>query len=248
MLKLLIFIALTFFSALSFGDNIYQNALESSTRPIEDKAADTTRKPEKVLEFFDIQPNHKILDLFSGAGYYTELTAHLVGTKGKVDAHNNNAYIQYIGEEKLLKRYKDQRLPNVNLIHQEANDLSLCNKCYDRVLMVLTFHDLFYVDVKNGWNKIDAPALMEKIRHSLKPNGIVGIVDHVAPSDSGEQAGQTLHRIDPQLIKEKMDSWGFILGKEATFLHNPEDKGDLPMWDPTVKSKTNRAVMTFSLK
>lgn len=248
MTKLLIFIALTFFSVNSFGNNIYQNALGSSTRPVDDKAADARRKPEKVLAFFDIQPNHKILDLFSGGGYYTELVAKIVGDNGHVDAHNNNAYIQYIGEEKLLKRYKDQRLNNVALIHQEANDLSLCNRCYDRVLMVLTFHDLYYVDVKNGWNKIDAPALMEKIHHSLKPNGIVGIVDHIAASGSGEQAGQTLHRIDPQLIKEKMNRWGFILDKEATFLHNPEDTGELPMWDPAVKSKTNRAVMTFSLK
>jgi predicted methyltransferase len=88
---------------------------------------------------------------------------------------------------------------------------------------------------------------MKKIHKSLKPNGIVGVVDHVAPNDSGEQAGQTLHRIDPQLIKDKMKAWGFTLNNEADFLHNPEDKGNLAMWDPAVKGKTNRAVMKFSV-
>lgn len=44
-----------------------------------------------------------------------------------------------------------------------------------------------------------------------------------------------------------MKARGFTLNNEADFLHNPEDKGDLAMWDPAVKGKTNRAVMKFSV-
>lgn len=246
------YLALTFllftistFANPSNADNT-QTSLDQD-RPKEDMAKDANRKPHKVLAFFDIQAGMQVLDLFSGGGYYTEILSKVVGKKGKVDAHNNAAYVNYIGAEKLKKRYGDNRLTNVQQLIQEANDLQLCEVCYDRVMMVLTFHDLYHVDEKNGWNKIDAPTLMKKIHKSLKPDGTVAIVDHVAPSGSGEQAGQSLHRIDPQLIRDKMHAWGFKLLDEADFLHNPEDSGELPMWDPTVKGNTDRAVMKFSL-
>jgi predicted methyltransferase len=224
----------------------YQQELAKQSRPAEDVAKDASRHPDKVLDFFELKKGMQVLDLFSGAGYYSEIVSGIVGKEGHVDAHNNAAYVNYIGPEKMRARYADNRLPNVREVHEEANDLQLCVGCYDRVLMILTFHDLYYVDEKNGWNKIDAPSLLNKIKKSLKPGGLVGIVDHIAPSDSGEKAGQTLHRIDPLLIKDKMQQWGFKLVGEADFLVNPKDSGELPMWDETVKGKTNRAVMKFS--
>jgi predicted methyltransferase len=224
----------------------YKQELAKESRPTEDIVKDASRHPDEVLRFFELKKGMQVLDLFSGAGYYSEIVSGIVGKDGNVDAHNNSAYINYIGPEKMHARYADNRLPNVREVHQEADDLQLCESCYDRVLMILTFHDLYYVDEKNGWNKINAPTLLGKIKKSLKPNGLVGIVDHVAPSGSGEQAGGTLHRIDPQLIKDKMKQWGFTLTGEADFLANPKDSGELPMWDETVKGKTNRAVMKFA--
>jgi predicted methyltransferase len=241
------FIFLLLQTNLSFAADLYQNALNSISRPEQDREADTRRKPESVLAFFQIAPGQKVLDLFSGGGYYTELTSTVVGENGHVDAHNNSAYIKYIGEEKLLKRYSKNRLPNVTQIHQEADELSLCTACYDRVLMVLTFHDLFYVDDNSGWPKIDAPRLMEKVRNSMKPGALLGIIDHNAQTGAGIDVAQTLHRIDPQMIKSLMQKWGFSLKNEADFLLNPLDNGDLPMWDPSVRGHTNRSVMLFNL-
>lgn len=232
----------------ALAENIYQQAIDNAERTASDHEADIRRKPAQVLAFFDIQPQQSVLDLFSGGGYYTELSAMVVGDKGSVDAHNNTAYINYIGQEKLLKRYKNNRLANVKQLHQEANQLTLCQSCYDRVLMILTFHDLFYVDEKNGWPAIDAKALMRKVKDALKPDGLVGIVDHNAAPNSHISTAQNLHRIDPELIKSYMTDWGFRLKSEAQFLHNAEDSGELPMWDPSVRGYTNRAVLLFQLK
>jgi predicted methyltransferase len=117
MQKLLMLISFTLFTAQSLATDIYQRAVESPHRPSEDKTSDVSRQPEKTHQFFDIQDGQRVLDLFSGGGYYTELVSNIVGESGHVDAHNNNAYIRYIGEEKLLKRYKDERLANVSQIH-----------------------------------------------------------------------------------------------------------------------------------
>jgi predicted methyltransferase len=226
---------------------MYEKAMATSTRPVADKDVDFRRHPEKVLAFFQIQPGQRVLDLFSGGGYYTELASIVVGEQGHVDAHNNNAYISYIGADKLLKRYENNRLSNVSQLHQEGNDLDLCKACYDRVLMILTYHDLFYVDEKSGWPAIDAQALLSKVRSALKPDGLVGIIDHNALAGAPIDSAQTLHRIDPQLIKDGMAQWGFSLHAEADFLANPADSGDLPMWDESVRGHTNRAVMLFGL-
>ena len=226
--------------------DIYQQAVANPQRPAQDRDADSRRKPEQVLAFFQVKPGQKVLDLFSGGGYYTELASLIVGPHGQVDAHNNNAYIDYIGQEKLLKRYENKRLSNVNQLHQEANELSLCNQCYDRVLMILTFHDLFYVDEKAGWPAIDAPALMAKVQQSLKPGGLLGIIDHNAQPGASIEVAQSLHRIDPQLIKDYMQQWGFSLHAESELLGNPQDQGDLGMWDPSVRGNTDRAVLLFT--
>lgn len=112
--------------------------------------------------------------------------------------------------------------------------------------MVLTFHDLFYADQAQGWPKIDAPALMEKVRLSLKAGGLVGIVDHKAKAGSNIDSTQRLHRISEQSIKQYMQKWGFKLEAESDVLSNPEDELTLPMWDKTIKGKTDRVVMLFA--
>ena len=247
MQTILLIISLLIFSSQSLASDKYQRVVDSSSRPIPDKRADKNRQPAKILRFFDIQPGQTVLDLFSGAGYYTELVSNLVGETGQVDAHNNQAYINFIGEQKLLKRYQDKRLKNVTQLHQEANQLSLCQQCYDRILMVLTFHDLYYENLEQGWPKIAAPALMEKIRQSLKKDGLVGIVDHKAVNDSEISSAQTLHRISAQTIKTLMHQWGFKLVAESDALTNPLDSLTTPMWDKSIKGKTDRAVMLFGL-
>jgi predicted methyltransferase len=245
--KFLILSLACLFTANVFAADIYSDALGAKTRPPEDLTDDARRQPDKVLSFLEVKPDMRVLDLFSGGGYYSEIVANIVGEKGHVDAHNNTPYINYIGVEKLEKRYGNGRLTNVQQLHQEANALALCEACYDRVLMILTFHDLYHVDTEHGWDKIDAPVLMAKIRASMKADGVLGIVDHVAPAGSPEETGNSTHRIDPQLIKDKMAQWGFSFVGEANFLRNPKDTGELPMWDASVKGKTDRAVMKFAL-
>lgn len=222
-----------------------EQLLNSPNRSTEDKEADLRRKPAQFIQFLDIQAGMKVLDVFSGSGYYTEIVAGVVGPNGHVDAHNNQAYVDYIGADKLAKRYQNNRLPNVNQITQEANGLSLKDNYYDRVLLVLSFHDLFYVDEKNGWPAIDAPAFMQVIGQTLNRNGVVGIIDHSAAAGTDITSAQTAHRIDPAIIVKKMQEWGFTLVGEEDYLRNKLDPLTVPMWDESIRGKTDRVVMKF---
>lgn len=247
-MKTLLSSVVCFFITLSpfaSAQQAIEDILSSPMRSESDKKADLARKPSEFVEFLDVQPEMTLLDVFSGAGYYTEIVAKIVGPSGHVDAHNNQAYVDFVGAETLSQRYQNNRLPNVAKLIQEANALMLKPNHYDRVLLVLSFHDLFYVDVKNGWPAIDAEKFMRTIGTALKKDGAIGIIDHLAKESSEIDTAQSLHRIDLAIIKQKMREWDYELVAEADYLRNQDDPQTTPMWEESVRGKTDRAVLKF---
>ncbi len=221
------------------------DALAAPGRRAEDRSRDSLRRPDEVLGFFGIEPGMAVLDLFSGGGYYSEILSHLVGQGGRVTAHNNQAYVDFVADE-LASRYGDGRLSNVERIVAEASDLNLPPASFDAALVILTWHDFYYVDPDNGWLAIDEPALTDVLCAALKPGAVLGIVDHVAAAGSDvRETAQNLHRIDPERIKADLDGSCFVFEAESTVLRNPADDHSLPMFDPAVRGSTDRVVYRF---
>ena len=229
-------------------DVVIAEALASPDRTGEDRKSDPFRRPDLVLDFFGIKPGMTVLDLFSGGGYYTEIVSRIVGANGKVVAHNNEAYLEF-AKDSLGGRYTNNRLPNVERITAEANDLLLPENTFDAALAMLTWHDFYYVDTENGWPAIDQAMLLNKLCNALKPGAILGITDHVAAAGSapGESA-QTLHRIDPQSIRNDLDGSCFEYQGEINILRNPDDDLSQPMFAQGIRGRTDRVVFKFRRK
>ncbi|MCU0989313.1 MAG: hypothetical protein MUE63_06960, partial [Xanthomonadales bacterium] len=173
-------------------------ALASPERIAADRLQDPLRRPDLVLQFFEIRPGMTVLDLFSGGGYHTEIVSRVVGDHGKVLAHNNEAYLSFASES-LAGRYDGGRLGNVERVTVEANALELPAGTFDAALALLTWHDFYHVDEDHGWPAIDAAAMVRKLCAALRPGAVLGITDHVAAAGSEPaESAQTLHRIDPQ--------------------------------------------------
>jgi len=229
-------------------DLVIAEALASPARLESDRPRDALRRPDQVLSFFEIAPGMKVLDLFSGGGYYAEILSGAVGPDGEVVAHNNSAYLAYAAKE-LGPRFADGRLANVTRLTAEAAELELPDGYFDAALAILTWHDFYYTDPENGWPPIDEPALTEKLCAALKPGAVLGVVDHVA--DTGADAfesGQNLHRIDPARIKADLAGSCFDFESEINVLRNPDDDHSKPMFDPAVRGKTDRVVYKFRRK
>ena len=222
----------------------YEVAVSRPARSEKDVERDEKRKPAEVLAFFGIEPGMRILDMFSGGGYYAEILSYVVGPGGRVVSHSNEAYAQYVGDE-VITRYANDRLPNVEILMAENNELSLAPGDFDAVMMILSFHDIFYVDPKNGWSKIDGPKMLGELYRGLKPGGVVGIVDHRAKAGSPRETGGTLHRIDPAIVVADMEAAGFVLTGKSELLENTDDDYSKNMADPAVRGKTSRFVMRF---
>ena len=219
------------------SSSIYADALAVPGRLAADYDRDTTRRPDDVLEFFGIEPGMVVLDMFSGGGYYSEVIARVVGDSGHVDAHSNQAYLGFVGDE-FNARHADGRLENVDVLALEPGR-------YDAIVMVLSYHDLYYDDPDSGWAKFDVPALHAELVRGLRPGGILGIVDHRAEAGAPAETGNTLHRIDAQLVIDELTGAGFEFLGQSDILRNPDDDHSKNVFDPTVRGSTDRFVLKF---
>ena len=223
---------------------VYEQAAANEGRTEADRARDAGRKPAEVLEFFGIQPGMTVLDMYSGGGYYTEMLSHIVGPEGSVIAHSNQAYAGFVGEE-ATNRYANNRLGNVEILMAENNELALPNASFDAIMMVLAYHDIYYVDPDNGWPEIDGPRFVETLYNGLRPGGILAVVDHSAAPGSPSETGNTLHRIDPDIVTAELEAAGFVLEAKSDVLRNMDDDHSVNMGAPEVRGKTDRFVFRF---
>jgi len=223
-------------------------SLASPDRNEQDRQNDPLRRPDLILEFFELKPGMTVLDLFSGGGYYTEIVSRVVGEEGKVLAHNNEAYLAF-AKDSLDGRYSGNRLSNVERVTAEADELELPENTFDAALAMLTWHDFYYLDQENGWPAIDEAAMVQKLCGALKPGAILGVTDHVAVGGSNpEESGQTLHRIDPRRIRDDLAGNCFEFEGEINVLRNPQDDTGQPMYAQGIRGRTDRVVYKFRRK
>lgn len=220
-----------------------EQAVANTARPEADRQRDSDRKPDQVLEFFGIEPGMKVIDVFAGGGYYAEILSYIVGEEGEVALYNNGGWDGFVGSG-VQERLAADRLPNVSSVVMEANELSLESNHYDAAVFVLGFHDLYYVD-EPSWPAIDPENFVARLYNIVRPGGIVGIVDHAANSGVSVSVANSLHRIDPGIIRSDFVSAGFEFVGESDVLRNQSDDRSLPMSDPSIRGKTDRVVMKF---
>ena len=231
-------------SAQADEHSIYDSAVGNNARPEADRARDESRKPAAVLEFLGVEPGMSVLDMYSGGGYYTEIMSYVVGTDGMVVAHANKAYLNFVGDE-FERRYLGGRLGNTEVLMAENNELALDAGQFDAIMMVLSFHDLFYSDPENGWPTIDVDRFLAELHNGLKDDGFIGIIDHYAAAGSPRETGGTTHRIDPAIVIEEMTRAGFTLDGRSDVLRTDGDNYSKIVFDPALRGRTDRFVMRF---
>lgn len=222
---------------------IIDDAVAHPARPGLDRQNDEGRQPGATLRFFGIKPGMKVLDVFGGGGYYTELVSRIVGPEGRVTMYNNTPWDRFVSEP-MKPRFANDRLPNVDYQVGDAADLP--QDTYDAAIFILGMHDLYYADPDNGWTAIDRPAFLAAIHASLKPGGTLGIIDHNGASGSGDSVAQSLHRIDPERLILDLTAAGFILDATSDHLANRDDDHTKTVFDPSLRWKSDRSVLRFT--
>lgn len=226
------------------GGTELQSLLASPDRSQEDRQRDQRDKAAELMAFMNIRAGDQVVDVFAGGGYWSELFAAAVGPKGNVLVHNNQAYRQYVGPD-VHKRFQARPLPQVALHDREVANLDLVPASQSVIFMGLSFHDLYFVDEKQGWPAIDDKAFIQQLVDALSTGGRLIIVDHEAKAGTGVSAAQDLHRIERREVIRILTGYGLKLSGQSALLENKTDPLDISVFDKTVRGKTSRFVLAF---
>jgi len=229
------------------ADAAIDAAIANPERTAADRERDVRDKPGEVLAFAGVKPGMIVADLFSAGGYTTELLAGVVGTNGKVYAVNNVPYAQYSKKDREA-RFTEGRLKNVEPRLVEASYINLPARSVDLVVIVMSYHDAFWIDEKEGWPEINTAGFIDSIKRILKPGGKLLIVDHNAPAGTGAEMAGKAHRLNEEFAKKSLTSRGFVLEKTYDGLRNKDDQLDKLVFDPAVRGKTDRYVHLYKVK
>ena len=224
--------------------SIYAAAVANPSRLEGDYARDAGRMPAQVMEFFGFAPGMTVLDMFSGGGYYAELLAKVVGPDGKVIAHSNTAYLNYVGDE-FAARHADQRLPNVEVLMAENNELELAANQFDMIMMALAYHDVYWINPEDNWPEIDIPVLLAELVGSLKPGGVIAVIDHYAATGYPPERDGALHRIDRDVVIADFEAAGLVMESSSDLLRNPEDDHSKIVFAPGIRGNSDRFMLLF---
>lgn len=234
-------------AATPAANEAIQSAISRPERSEQDRDRDQREKPAEILAFAGVKPGMTVADLFSGGGYWTELLSAVVGPDGKVYAVNNVPYAQYSKKDR-EERFKEGRLTNVEHRLVEASFMNLPPRSVDVAVIVMAYHDVYWIDEKEGWPEISHTGFLDSVKRMLKPGGKLLIIDHNAPPGSGREMAGKAHRLNEDWARQSLTSRGFVLEKTWDGLRNPGDQLDKMVFDPAVRGKTDRYVHLYRLK
>lgn len=229
------------------ADAAIDKAIASPERTVQDRERDARDKPAEVLAFAGVKPGMTVADIFSAGGYYTELLAGVVGPGGKVLAINNVPYANFAKDE-IKKRFTEGRFTNVTPRIVEASHMYIEPKSVDLAIIVMAYHDTYWIDEKENWPQIDNDGFIESVKRMLKPAGKLLIVDHNAAVGTGKEVAGSLHRLNEDWARKSLEAHGFVFEKSYDGLRNKSDPLDKMVYDPSIKGKTDRYVHLYRVK
>jgi predicted methyltransferase len=221
-----------------------ERVLANPARSQADRERDARDKPAQVLALAGFKRGDTVADLLGGGGYNAEILSGIVGPEGKVLLVNNPGYDAF-GKKGWSERLAGNRLPNVRHVVGPTDALGMGDGTLDGAVIVMSYHDLYWVDEKNGWPKVDAGRFLDQVVRALKPGGVLLVVDHGAQAGTGSSAAQTLHRIDEQFAIADFRAHGLVWEASMPYLRNPDDDRSKPVFDPAIRGKTDRFVHLY---
>lgn len=216
-----------------------EKAVADPTRPADDRKDDALRKPDIVLAFSGVKPGWKVGEYLPGGGYYTRMLSDIVGPKGKVYALETSTWGQK-NVDTTKKVLDEPGRGNVAMDVAPLGGFHLDDKV-DLFWTTLNYHDLHVPKYAN----VDMAAFNKAVFAALKPGGVYMIEDHAAAMGAGATVSPTLHRIERATVIQEVTAAGFRLEDESSALRNPADDHSKPVFDPSIRLKTDQFMLKF---
>ena len=178
------------------NDLVAMTLIEATTgahRSGENIARNAHRNPIETLEFFGLKKNMTVLEIWPGSrGWYTEVLAPYLKTKGVYYAANFDGSTGAVYFEKAAKKFQQKINASPDIYGNiKLTTLMPPNKLVsapaETVDLVVTFRNI-HNWVNNGIEK----AILTSAHKALKKNGVLGLVAHRTKDSSvGLESAQT---------------------------------------------------------
>lgn len=224
------------------GVPAYVTAAVNDPARAADRHDDARRQIEAVMSFADVKPGQSVLELDPGSGYWTRVFSAIVGPQGHVYTVWPNEMAKFSAKSyaNWQKLAATPHYANVSLLRQPAAALSAPTKV-DLVFTAQNYHD--YHDPFMG--PVDMAKFDKVVFDALKPGGLFVVIDHVAPAGSGLADTNTVHRIDPAVVKQEVEAAGFVFDGESAALRNSADPHTASVFDKSIRGHTDQFVYRF---
>jgi predicted methyltransferase len=215
-------------------------AVADTARPQAERDRDAARHPAEILAFAGVKPGDKVGDFIMGGGYFTRLFSVAVGPEGKVYGYQPAEFIQFqakygTDQDAVAAAYK-----NVTPLKASIGAVSFPEPL-DIIFTAQNYHDLHLKVMPAPVAGLVGKALFD----SLKPGGVLIVIDHYAADGTGTADSDRLHRIDIASVKSELAAAGFVLEDQSDILRNPADPRTALVFDASIRGKTDQFVLKF---
>jgi predicted methyltransferase len=216
-------------------------AIADKNRPAEDTARDADRKPAEMIAFAGIKPGMVVVDLIPGKGYFSRIFSDAVGPNGHVYSFEPTEFdAAFVKHNIPVPSGTMPNYPNDTFIHASIAKLPVPQMA-DVIWTSQNYHDLH--DSFTG--PVDLAVFNKAVYAALKPGGVFIVLDHAAVPGSGIAATDTLHRIDPAVVKKEVMAAGFKFAGESEVLRNPADDHSKLVFDKSIRGHTDQFIYKF---
>jgi predicted methyltransferase len=229
--------------AANDAGNVIAAAVADASRPPTDTVRDANRKPVQTLEFSGVKPGDKVADYGAGAGYFTRLFSGIVGANGHVYASVPSGLLQYPNIVKGIAEVQQFAFThaNVTVTYASPIDAARYPEPLDLFWISQNYHDL----LDDFMGPVDMAAFNRAVFAALKPGGVYIVLDHVAAKGSPANVTDTLHRIEPAVVRRQVEAAGFKFESESNALANPNDPHTNGPFNPSIQGHTDQFIFKF---
>ncbi|MCB1672601.1 MAG: hypothetical protein R3F41_17995 [Gammaproteobacteria bacterium] len=226
-------------------------AMQQPDRLPADIERDTRSRPEKIIPLLGIEPGDRVVDIFAGGGYYSELLARVLAPDGVAVLHNNMGFEAW-GVNELTDRFYRRDPGNIDRHTTNGINLDLPAESVDAALIVMALHDLYVVPKRyNGkeyvpvGSPMNVQYFLEQVFNALRGGGRFVVVDHAGEPGMDNDLVADLHRLNENFARTEIEARGFEFVTSSNALRNPADDRNRIVFDEDLRGRTDRFVLVF---